>query len=64
MAIAEQFRKRKFSLIGTTILGTIAQHAEYFVRIAIQHLYFPMENAKVAEIEAKQEQYRNGSWES
>ena len=50
MAIAEQFRKRKFSLIGTTILGTIAQHAEYFVRIAIQHLYFPMENAKVAEI--------------
>ncbi len=50
MAIAEQFRKRKFSLIGTTILGTIAQHAEYFVRIAIQHLYFPMENAKVAEM--------------
>ena len=49
MAIAEQFRKRKFSLVGTTILGTIAQYAEHFVRIAIQHLYFPMENAKVAE---------------
>lgn len=54
MAIAEQFRNRKFSLIGTTILGTIAQHAEHFVRIAIQHLYFPMENAKVVEKKHKE----------
>ena len=49
MAIVIKFRKRNFSLIGTTILVTIAQHSEHFVRIAIQHLYFPMENAKVAE---------------
>lgn len=49
MIIVIQFRKRKFSLIGTTILGTIVQYAVNFVRIAIQHLYFPMENAKVAE---------------
>ena len=49
MVIVIKFRKRKFSLIGITILGIIVQYAVIFVRIAIQHLYFPMENAKVAE---------------
>ena len=53
MVIVIQFRKRKFFQIGTTILGIIVQYAVIFVRIAIQHLYFPMENAKVAEKKRK-----------